>query len=100
MEVAAWWLVYGRSPSFVVRSVMIPSVVHPTMLSADAKSSEGVIVDDIVGGPVLLPKVSSTETVHVFVAILPVDIYLEIRRPFAGVKTADCSNFFEAMKNF
>ena len=50
-------LVYGRSPSFVVRSVMIPSVVHPTMLSADAKSSEGVIVDDIVGGPVLLPKV-------------------------------------------
>ena len=68
MEVAAWWLVYGRSPSFVVRSVMIPSVVHPTMLSADAKSSEGVIVDDIVGGPVLLPKVSSTETVHVFVA--------------------------------
>jgi len=28
MEVAAWWLVYGRSPSFKVHSVMIPSVVE------------------------------------------------------------------------
>ena len=54
MEVAAWWLVYGRSPSFVTRSVMIPSVVHPTMLSADAKSSEGTIAVGIVGEPVSL----------------------------------------------
>ena len=28
MEFAAWWLVYGRSPSFKVHSVMIPSVVE------------------------------------------------------------------------
>jgi len=28
MEVEAWWLVYGRSPSFKVNSVMIPSVVE------------------------------------------------------------------------
>ena len=30
MEVAAWWLVYGRRPSFKVQSVMIPSVVDHT----------------------------------------------------------------------
>jgi len=46
IEVAAWWLVYGRSPSFVVRSVMIPSVV--TMLSAGAKYSGGTIADETV----------------------------------------------------
>ena len=41
MEVVAWWLVYGRSKSFVVRSVVIPSVVSPsTMLSAVTKYSE------------------------------------------------------------
>ncbi len=28
MEVAAWWLVYGRSPTFKVHSTMIPSVVE------------------------------------------------------------------------
>jgi len=47
MEVAAWWLVYGRSPRFVVRSVMIPSVVDHAMLSAGATSSDGTIADDI-----------------------------------------------------
>ena len=44
MEVAAWWLVYGRRPSFKVQSVMIPSVVDHTMLSAGAKSSEGILM--------------------------------------------------------
>ena len=61
MEVVAWWLVYGRSKSFVVRSVVIPSVVSPsTMLSAGTKYSEGMIVDVIVGSPVMLPKVPLT----------------------------------------
>ena len=54
-------VVYGRSKSFVVRSVVIPSVVSPsTMLSAGTKYSEGMIADDI-GGPVSLPTVPSTE---------------------------------------
>ena len=55
MEVAAWWLVYGRSPRevtrFVVRSVIIPSVVDHAMLSAGATSSDDTISDDIAGSP-------------------------------------------------
>ena len=49
--------------SFVVRSVVIPSVVSPsTMLSAGTKYYEGMIANNI-GGLVSLPKVSSTENV-------------------------------------
>ena len=55
MEAAAWWLVHGYRPSFVARSVLIPSVVDPTRLSAGATSPDGTVAGDIVGSPVLLP---------------------------------------------
>ena len=59
MEVVAWWLVYGRNKSFVVRSVVIPSVVSPsTMLSAGTKYSEpalkappGVLLNYVLSAP-------------------------------------------------
>ena len=39
----------GVAPVLIkVQSVMIPSVVDHTMLSAGAKSSDGTIADDIV----------------------------------------------------
>ena len=102
MEVAAWWLVYGRSPSFKVHSVMIPSVVEvvaerddigvaeatdkaedaqtrssqsggdkgppnreeTNIVVAEATSSDGTIVADIVGSHVLLPVNSLLPDVH------------------------------------
>ena len=67
MEVAAWWLVYGRSPRFVVRSVLIPSMVDHTMLSAVAKSSDDTIAADMVGSHGLLPVNSLLPDVHVIV---------------------------------
>ena len=78
MGVVAWWLVYdGRSmgvvcmgvgcPSFVVRSAICgASMVHPTMLSAGAKSPEGTIADDIVGSPELPPTCKSSEGTIVY----------------------------------
>ena len=53
-----------RSPSFKVQSVMVPSVVDRTMLSAGATFSDGTIADGIVGSPLLLPVNSLLSDVH------------------------------------
>jgi hypothetical protein len=92
MEVAAWWLVYGRSPSFKVHSVMIPSVVEvvaeredigvaeATEKAEDAqtRSSQSggdkgppnreetnIVVADIVGSHGVLPMNYLLSEVHV-----------------------------------